>query len=95
AHFVAYALHWTRLHHSVTFIVLALLRRLKTQFPAARGSSGYQLLLSAFMTASKAVCDDTDSNKSWVVFGQGIFVLREVNQMEREMCAFLEWHLNV
>ncbi|KAG9096133.1 hypothetical protein FS749_009072 [Ceratobasidium sp. UAMH 11750] len=38
AHFVAYALHRTRLHSSVTFCALYLLSRLKNRFPAARGS---------------------------------------------------------
>jgi len=47
------------------------------------------------MIASKVVCDDTYSNKSWCVVGQGMFSLREINQMEREMCSYLEWVLNV
>ncbi|GJJ08459.1 hypothetical protein Clacol_002677 [Clathrus columnatus] len=95
ANFVAYALHRTRLHASVTFTALFLLSRLKSRFPAARGSSGHRLFISAFMIASKVVCDDTYSNKSWTVVGQGMFSLREINQMEREMCGYLEWQLNV
>ena len=47
------------------------------------------------MIASKVVCDDTYSNKSWAVVGQGMFQLKEINQMEREMCGYLEWHLNI
>jgi hypothetical protein len=47
------------------------------------------------MIASKVICDDTYSNKSWCVVGQGMFTLREINQMEREMCGYLEWCLNV
>lgn len=47
------------------------------------------------MIASKVVCDDTYSNKSWAVVGQGMFQLKEINQMEREMCGYLEWQLNV
>jgi hypothetical protein len=93
--FIAYALHRTRLHSSVTFAALFLLQRLKGRFPAARGSSGHRLFISAFMIASKVVCDDTYSNKSWCVVGQGMFSLREINQMEREMCGYLEWVLNV
>jgi hypothetical protein len=46
------------------------------------------------MIASKVVCDDTYSNKSWCVVGQGMFSLKEINQMEREMCSYLEWKLN-
>jgi hypothetical protein len=93
--FIAYALHRTRLNSSVTFCALFLLSRLKGRFPAARGSSGHRLFISAFMIASKVVCDDTYSNKSWCVVGQGMFSLREINQMEREMCSYLEWVLNV
>ncbi|KAL5532012.1 hypothetical protein ACEPAF_5576 [Sanghuangporus sanghuang] len=95
AHFVAYALHRTRLHPSVVFTALALLHRLKSRFPAARGSSGHRLFLAAYMLASKVVCDDTYSNKSWAVVGQGMFALREINQMEREMLGYLEWSLNI
>ncbi|KAI9433920.1 hypothetical protein H4582DRAFT_2060597 [Lactarius indigo] len=36
-HFIAYALHRTRLHPSVTFAALYLLQRLKARFPAAKG----------------------------------------------------------
>lgn len=95
AAFIAYALHRTRLNASVTFCALFLLSRLKGRFPAARGSSGHRLFISAFMIASKVICDDTYSNKSWCVVGQGMFSLREINQMEREMCSYLEWVLNV
>ena len=95
AMFIAYALHRTRLHASVTFAALYLLQRLKARFPAARGSSGHRLFISAFMLASKVICDDTYSNKSWSIVGQGMFALREINQMEREMCSYLEWQLNV
>jgi hypothetical protein len=95
AAFIAYALHRTRLSPSVTFCALFLLSRLKGRFPAARGSSGHRLFISAFMIASKVICDDTYSNKSWCVVGQGMFSLREINQMEREMCSYLEWVLNI
>lgn len=88
--FISYALHRTRLHESVTYAVLYLLQRPKTRFPAARGSSWHRLFISVFMLASKVICDDTYSNKSWSIVGQGMFALREINQMEREMCSYLE-----
>jgi hypothetical protein len=47
------------------------------------------------MIASKVICDDTYSNKSWSIVAQGMFSLREINQMEREMCSYLEWELTV
>ncbi|RDB25261.1 PHO85 cyclin-2 [Hypsizygus marmoreus] len=93
--FIAYALHRTKLHESVTFAALILLQRLKARFPTARGSSGHRLFISAFMIASKVICDDTYSNKSWSIVAQGMFSLREINQMEREMCSYLDWELSV
>ena len=47
------------------------------------------------MIASKIICDDTYSNKSWCIVGQGMFTLHEINQMERKMWSYLEWQLNV
>ncbi|KAL0572384.1 hypothetical protein V5O48_009576 [Marasmius crinis-equi] len=93
--FIAYALHRTKMHPSVTCASLVLLQRLKYRFPMARGSSGHQLFISAFMIASKVICDDTYSNKSWTTVAQEMFTLREINQMEREMCNCLDWELTV
>ncbi|KAF7298062.1 Alternative cyclin Pcl12 [Mycena chlorophos] len=94
-YFIAYALHRTKLHQAVTYAALVLLQRLKARFPTARGSSGHRLFISAFMIASKVICDDTYSNKSWSIVAQGMFSLREINQMEREMCSYLDWELTV
>jgi hypothetical protein len=90
AHFIAYAIHRTRLPEVVVFTALYLLARLKERLPAARGSSGHRLFISAFIIASKVICDDTYSNKSWCIVGQNVYTLKEVNQMEREMCSYLE-----
>jgi hypothetical protein len=74
--FIAYALHRTRLHAFPTFAAPYLLQRLKAHFP--KESSGDGLFISAFMLASKIVCDDTYFNKSWCIVSQGMFALREV-----------------
>ena len=47
------------------------------------------------MLASKVIRDDAYSNKSWSIVTQGMFQLREITQMEKEMCQYLEWGLNV
>ncbi|TFK33907.1 hypothetical protein BDQ12DRAFT_585610, partial [Crucibulum laeve] len=94
-YFIAYALHRTKLHGSVTFAALMLLSRLKNRFPTVRGSSGHRLFITAFMIASKVICDDTYSNKSWRIVAQRMFTIREINQMERDMCYYLDWELVV
>ncbi|TFK79761.1 hypothetical protein K466DRAFT_667985 [Polyporus arcularius HHB13444] len=95
ANFIAYALHRTRFHTSVTLSALYLLQRLIARFPAARGSSGHRLSISVFRIASKVICEDTYSNKSWSIVGQGMSALQEINQLEWEMCSYLEWQLNI
>jgi hypothetical protein len=47
------------------------------------------------MIASKVLYDETYSNHSWEVVAQRIFGLKEINQMEREICAHLQWNLNI
>ena len=50
------------------------------------------------MIASKVICDNTYSNKSWSIVRQGMFQLQElqeINQMEWEMCQYLDWELNI
>ena len=80
---------------SITIAALILLQHLKARFPTAHESSGHCLYISVYMIASKVMCDDTYSNKSWSIVAQGMFTLREINQMEHKMCGYLEWELNV
>lgn len=89
--FIAYALYRTRLNDAIVHSALLLLTRLKQRYPTARGtsSSPHRLFLSALMLASKMSMDDTYSNKSWVIVGQNLFSLSEVNRMERELFGFL------
>lgn len=95
SYFVAYALYRTRLPMAVVYFALLLLKRLKTQYPVARGSSGHRLFISSFMLACKMLCDDAYNNKSWVIVSQNLFSLHEVNQMERELFMYLDLDLRV
>lgn len=95
SHFIAYALHRTKLDPCVTFAALVLLQRLKARYPFATGSSGHRLFISTYMLASKVICEDSFANKSWCIVAGGMFQLREINQMEREMIQWLDWELNV
>ncbi|KAI9441062.1 hypothetical protein BJY52DRAFT_1378162, partial [Lactarius psammicola] len=89
-HFIAYTFHRTRLH-------LCTPSNVSRCSPTAKGSSGHHLFISAFMLASKIICDDTYSNKSWCIIGQGMFALQEIYQILQclKMCLYLEWQLNI
>ncbi|KAL8276796.1 hypothetical protein RQP46_010801 [Phenoliferia psychrophenolica] len=47
------------------------------------------------MLSSNISMDSTFLNKSWQVVGQGLFSLREVNTMERELFALLGRNVTV
>ncbi|KAI0038560.1 hypothetical protein FA95DRAFT_1457961, partial [Auriscalpium vulgare] len=95
-HFIARALHRAhRLPTCVAFAALYLLLRLKIRFPGATGSSGQRLFITSFMIASKVLCDWTYSNQNWCRIARGAYVVRDINRMEREMCDYLEWRLNI
>lgn len=89
--FIAHALYRTRLAESIVYSSLLLLTRLKQLYPSARGtpSSPHRLFLSSLILASKMSMDDTYTNKTWVIVGQHLFELEEVNRMERELFGFL------
>ena len=68
---------------------------IKAQFPAICDFSGHHLFISAFMLTSKVICDNTYFNKFWSIISQGIFSLREINQMKCEIYSYLKWQLNI
>jgi hypothetical protein len=68
-----------------------LLQRLKARVPENGPLSGHRLFISALMIAAKAIYDDTYSNRSWGIVTRGMFSLKDVNTMEREMCDYLKW----
>ena len=47
------------------------------------------------MLTLKVICNNTYSNKFQSIIGQGMFALREINQMKYEICSYLEWQLNI
>ncbi|KAG1845307.1 hypothetical protein DFJ58DRAFT_664362, partial [Suillus subalutaceus] len=44
----------------------------------------HQIRKAAALLTSKVICDDTYSNKSWSIVAQGMFQLREINQVRRQ-----------
>ena len=93
--FITYALHQRKLHQAVTFTALILLQCLKACFPTASGSLGHQLFNSALMIASEVICDTTCNKNSWFIIAQGTFNHHEINQIEHEMCLYLDWDLTI
>ncbi|OAX35826.1 hypothetical protein K503DRAFT_696265, partial [Rhizopogon vinicolor AM-OR11-026] len=83
----------TKLHSSVTSAAPLLWQHTKVHILNAWGSLCHWIFFFAFILSFKVICSDTHSNKSWSIVTHGMFQLREINQMELEMCQYLEWEL--
>ena len=82
---------------STTLITgLFLLSRLKKFYPQCRGvhDAGHRLFLAATLCASKSLYDEGTSNRVWAE-RNGYFDLKELNQMEKELLAFLDFRLYI
>ena len=88
AYFIAYTHHHTKTDPSVAFAALVLLQQPRHASPAHRDHRAidYSYPRSCWPARSSA------SNKSWSIILQGMFQLRDVNQMERQ---YLQWALHV
>lgn len=99
ANFTHKSLRRTRLPPQLTVLVIALLVRLKSRWPAACSSApaaGHRLFLAAFMIAYKTSIDDCFSNASMVALCRGVYKLSQINAMERELLGLLDYqtHFN-
>lgn len=75
-----------RIGHEPTVLALSRTFCLSGCPPSAGIAFYYR---TAFMLASKIICDDTYSNKSWCIMGHGMFALQEINQMEWVRSSYL------
>ncbi|KAJ3044903.1 hypothetical protein HDV00_000185 [Rhizophlyctis rosea] len=89
----------TRTKESLPTLLTALffLRRLTHKHPhcTALPGSAYSLLLTSLILGSKYYNDVPFVNKSWHVVSDGMFSVREMERMEREMLFMLEFDLHV
>lgn len=84
-------MHRTKLHRSVAIVALLFMQRVKSRHSTARASSGHRVFLASFIIASKVVNDDPFCNTAWLSVVRNMFSLQDINQMEREMCKYLDW----
>lgn len=89
--FICYTLCCTRPDSHVIYAALYLLWRIKMRFPGTKVTFGHRLIVTAFIIAHKVLYDETYTNRAWIIACQGLFTIREVNQMERDMCYYLDW----
>ncbi|ORX96770.1 cyclin-like protein, partial [Basidiobolus meristosporus CBS 931.73] len=87
----------TNTSHSTLLIALMYLIRLKQRHPGCKGTYGsaHRLLLASIIVASKYLYDDAYYNKTWALVSNGMFTIKEINQMEFELLYFLNFRLHI
>jgi hypothetical protein len=93
--FIAYTLYRSQVHASVTYSSLILLRRLQKKHPQANGMRGEQLFITTLIIAAKILNDRTYSNTAWVTVSRNQFTREAINEMERQMCGYLNFKLAI
>ncbi|KAJ3526762.1 hypothetical protein NMY22_g10042 [Coprinellus aureogranulatus] len=96
SNFIWYLFYRTKLPAPVIFSSLVLIHRLKCTVDASdRSIIGHRIILATTMLSAKYLMDRTYDNKSWRLASGRLFALKEVNKMERDMCALLDWDLTI
>ncbi|KAI1783562.1 hypothetical protein LXA43DRAFT_956103 [Ganoderma leucocontextum] len=91
--FIAYLLHRIHADSAVTFCALYSLNRLKELQPNLGTSSGHALFFAAVVVAAKVLPDNAYSNKALSKTTQGMFPLRNTNQLEHDFLKNLNWEV--
>ncbi|KAI9209251.1 uncharacterized protein BJ171DRAFT_454227 [Polychytrium aggregatum] len=76
---------------------IVYMRRMREKLPSdcsGRYSAAHRIFLAALLLASKYLCDNSFKNKHWAEFS-GMFLLGDVNLMERQMLRLLDYDLHI
>ncbi len=74
------------------------LLRLKSKLPLnAKGlpCTIHRIFLACLIVAAKNLNDSSPMNKHWAKYTNGLFTVDELNLMERQLLALLDWNLNI
>ncbi|KAF6742472.1 hypothetical protein DFP72DRAFT_830458, partial [Ephemerocybe angulata] len=93
-YYIPKLLYSSRFESPVVVLALLLLTRLRERSEATR-ASGHRLFTTALMVSSSYLCDNTYRASSWRDMSGGLFGIKTLNIMVREMLEWLEWDVSV
>ncbi|KAJ3004816.1 UNVERIFIED_CONTAM: hypothetical protein HDU68_004885 [Siphonaria sp. JEL0065] len=94
--FVSSVVSRSRAAAACVVVAVAYLEKVQRKLPvSARGlpCSGHRLFLAALILAFKYTNDKTYKNRSWVAFTENLFPTSEINLMERQFLAIVDFDL--
>lgn len=88
----------TNVYTGTLMATLVLLNRLKVKLPHnAQGlaCTRHRIFLSCLILASKFHNDSSPKNVHWAAYTDGLFSLKDINLMERQLLQLLNWKVQV
>ena len=96
--FINRLVKYTNVYTGTLMATLVLLDRLKLKLPQnAQGlaCTRHRVFLSCLILASKFHNDSSPKNVHWAKYTDGLFSLKDVNLMERQLLFLLNWNVKV
>jgi hypothetical protein len=94
--YIGFVLSRVRPERCVLEYALFLLLRAKNRLTPELTRSGHTLFFVAYMVAIKYLCDLGEySAETWARWSHNVVETSELNRLEREFCAALDWNINV
>jgi PHO85 cyclin-1 len=79
-----------------TAVYLQSVKKILLQrMPSGIQSTCHRIFLAVLVLASKVLDEDAPRNLEWVRYAGGVFNLREVNLMERQLLVLLDWDVRI
>ncbi|KAI5958668.1 PCL1 [Candida theae] len=96
--FLTKLVKYTNVYTGTLMATLIYLQKLKTKLPKnAQGlpCTRHRILLSCLILSSKFHNDSSPKNKHWAKYTDGLFNVKDINLMERQLIYLLNWDLKV
>ena len=96
--FLTKLIRYTNVYTGTLLATLVYLNKLKNKLPKnAQGlpCTRHRILLSCLILASKNLNDSSPKNIHWAKYTDGLFSVKDINLMERQLLFLLDWDLTV
>ncbi|RLV83105.1 PHO85 cyclin-1 [Meyerozyma sp. JA9] len=96
--FLTKLVRYTNVYTGTLMATLVLLNRLKTRLPKnpqGMACTRHRILLSCLILSAKFHNDSSPKNVHWAKYTEGLFSVKDINLMERQLLYLLNWNVEV